>query len=281
MTSTLATIQLAEVQRRTIDILVYVDQVCREHHLKYTIYYGTLIGLERHQGFIPWDDDIDIVMRRPDYERLLAILAKASRYQLLSMNNRPHFRYPFAKLVDKQTRLVTKQLYAPEDPLMGVFLDIFPLDGLPSDEAKRLAFYHETEQDRLNMMDTVAPGSYARSFTPWKAVIKRVTGYPRFRKVRAQGDDDYWRKAYQAAAVRYPITTAKYCGYLEWISHDWGVFPTSWFDDDQYEDVQFAGHTIMAIAHRVDFLHLRFGDYMQLPPEAERVTHHPYEFIMK
>lgn len=281
MTFTLATIPLAEVQRRTIDILVYVDQLCREHNLKYTIYYGTLIGLERHQGFIPWDDDIDIVMRRPDYERLLAILEHETRYQLLSMHNRPHFRYPFTKLVDKETRLVTKQIFAPEDPLMGVFLDIFPLDGIPATDAERLAYYQETEQDRLNMMDTIAPGSYARSFTPWKAWVKRVTGYSRYRKVKAIGDDDYWRDQYQTAAKRYPINESQYCGYLEWISHDWGVFPTSWFDDDQYEDVQFAGHTIMAIKHRVDFLHLRFGDYMQLPPESERVTHHPYEFYLK
>lgn len=281
MTFTLATIPLAEVQRRTIDILVYVDQLCREHNLKYTIYYGTLIGLERHQGFIPWDDDIDIVMRRPDYERLLAILEKETRYQLLSMNNRPHFRYPFTKLVDKQTRLVTKQIFAPEDPLMGVFLDIFPLDGIPATDAERLAYYHETEQDRLNMMDTIAPGSYARSFTPWKAWVKRITGFSRYRKVKAIGDDDYWRDQYQKAALRCPINESQYCGYLEWISHDWGVFPTRWFDDDQYEDVQFAGHTIMAIKHRVDFLHLRFGDYMQMPPESERVTHHPYEFYLK
>ncbi|HGZ2521548.1 TPA: LicD family protein, partial [Enterococcus faecalis] len=86
---------LNEVQAKAVEILVYIDNICRSNNLHYTLFYGTLIGVERHKGFIPWDDDIDIVMPRPDYELLIKILKNDSNYQLLSFETRKHFRYPF------------------------------------------------------------------------------------------------------------------------------------------------------------------------------------------
>ena len=78
---------MAEVQKKAVDILVYIDKICRENNLKYTIFYGSLIGVERHQGFIPWDDDIDIVMPRPDYEELLLILKNDTNFPALFLQN--------------------------------------------------------------------------------------------------------------------------------------------------------------------------------------------------
>ena len=79
---------LNEVQAKAVEILVYIDNICRSNNLHYTLFYGTLIGVERHKGFIPWDDDIDIVMPRPDYEVLIKILENDSNYQLLSFETR-------------------------------------------------------------------------------------------------------------------------------------------------------------------------------------------------
>lgn len=272
---------LIETQQRSLKILCYIDEVCRANNLKYTIFYGTLIGLERHHGFIPWDDDIDIVMRRNDYEGLLDILSKDDNYTLLSMNNRPHFRYPFAKLVDKQTTLTSTQIYSSEDTNMGVFVDIFPLDGLPNNQSERIAFYNEAEQYRLNMMDTITKNSYARSSAKWKSMIKKVIRMHHYLSIMKIGDDNFWRAKYQSIVTQYPLSSAQTCGYMEWINHDWGVFPTNWFADDQYEEVEFEGHKILAIKQRQEFLTLRFGDYMSLPPVSERATHHPYTFYLK
>lgn len=272
---------LKQTQDRALDLLVHLDEVCRANLIPYSLFYGTLIGLERHQGMIPWDDDIDVVLRRPDYEKLLPLLAADSKALLLAPTTRPHFRYPFAKLVDPATTLTTKQSFDAEDPDMGVFVDIFPLDGIPADQAGRVRLHDECEQDRLNMMDTIPGGSYARSFSPLKGAIKRVVRYPHYRRLHKEGNDDYWRAEYEKAATRYPFAASQYCGYLEWIDRDWGVFPTAWFADDQFEDVTFAGYTFKAIQHRRDFLKLRFGDYMKEPPVAEQVTHHPYTFYLK
>ncbi len=90
---------LKEVQAKAVEILVYIDNICRSNNLHYTLFYGTLIGVERHKGFIPWDDDIDIVMPRPDYELLIKILKNDSNYQLFSYFLEFHFLYYLKLLV--------------------------------------------------------------------------------------------------------------------------------------------------------------------------------------
>ncbi len=268
-------LSLTEVQKRAVDILLYIDKVCRKENLHYTIFYGSLIGVERHQGFIPWDDDIDIVMIRPDYEKLMAILKDDPTYRLLSFETREHFRYPFAKLVDPKTVAKTKQYFGGEDPDLGVFVDIFPIDGIPDDKTSQQKLRQVTEQYRLNLMDTL-DHCYARSYSAYKALLKLVVRYPQHRRLLKTGDDRYWRDLYQQEAQKIAFGATKTCGYLEWIHINWGVFPIEWFTE--YEDVEFEGHQVMAIKARRDFLTLRYDDYMTMPPENERITHHPYDF---
>lgn len=103
--------------------------------------------------------------------------------------------------------------------------------------------------------------------------------YPKYKKLLKTGNSNYWRKKYEELAVKYPINESEYCGYLEFIDIYWGIFPTKWFEE--YEDVIFEGHTFRAIKERDKFLTLRYDDYMKLPPENERVTHHPYDFYYR
>ena len=269
---------LKEVQAKAVEILVYIDNICRSNNLHYTLFYGTLIGVERHKGFIPWDDDIDIVMPRPDYELLIKILKNDSNYQLLSFETRKHFRYPFAKLVDPNTVAHSKQYFGGEDKDLGVFVDILQIDGIPDTQKERNELRKITEQYRLNLMDTLGL-SYARSFHLSKALIKLITRYPNHFKVKKVGNNQYWRDLYQTEAKKTPFGATKHCGYLEWIHIDWGVFPNEWFLE--YEDVEFEGHKFMAIKNRKQFLTLRYGDYMEMPPVEERITHHPYDFYQK
>ncbi|KRN21635.1 hypothetical protein FC75_GL002154 [Lacticaseibacillus camelliae DSM 22697 = JCM 13995] len=272
---------LQQIQECELNILSYIDGICRSHGLRYSIFYGSLIGLERHHGFIPWDDDIDIVLARPDYDRLIKLLAGQSDYPVLSFETRAHYRYAFAKVVDPATTMVSHQVYGAEDPLMGVFVDIFALDGAPAGRVAQYRFHDECEKLRENMMDTLPNGTYARSFSRWKAYVKRVIRYPHYRSLMAQGDDNYWRQRYVKTMTRYSFDKASECGRPEYLNEDWGVFPVAWFSSDEFEDVNFAGRTVMAIKARKEFLTLRFGDYMKMPPASARVTNHPYTFYFK
>lgn len=267
-----------EIQKVSVDILVYIDKLCRENNIEYSIFYGSLIGVERHKGYIPWDDDLDIVLTRPNYVNLINLLKDQKEYILLSPENTANYRYTFAKLIDKNTTVISKQYYNSEDENMGVFVDIFPIDGFPSDLEERKKIGDLCELYRSNMLFSLNQ-SYAISRSWWKAKAKRVLYYPKYKKLLKQGDFNYWKEKYESLVTKYPFEEAEYCGYMEFIDIYWGVFPTEWFK--HYEDVEFEGHTFRAIRDRKEFLSLRYDDYMQLPPESERVTHHPYDFYLK
>lgn len=165
-------LSLDQVKETALQLLIYVDRICEENDLKYSLYYGTLLGAVRHKGFIPWDDDIDIVMLRPDYDKLLSILAKDETYLLLDQSTRPDYRYTFAKLVDSNTYLESTQFYSGEDPELGVFLDIFPLDGVPENQEELVLYRNELNQDKAGIMYTIKD-MYARSFNKYRSLLKK------------------------------------------------------------------------------------------------------------
>ena len=121
----------AEIQKETSWLLEEIDRFCAENDLLYSVAYGTMLGAIRHEGPIPWDDDVDIVMPRPDYERLLALYPEeAATGTKIFLPSSAGYPLHFAKLVSLRTTMTEPQLAFPED--YGVYVDIFPLDGTPT-----------------------------------------------------------------------------------------------------------------------------------------------------
>ena len=124
-----AQITSLELRRIQLDLLIAFDKFCAANELHYSLDYGTLLGAVRHQGFIPWDDDIDISMPRPDYDRFLSLTKNGlGIYEVRSGEYTPGYFYPIAKMIDPRTILVEHTIG--DAHIMGVYLDIFPLDGL-------------------------------------------------------------------------------------------------------------------------------------------------------
>ena len=126
-----------EYKKVLLSILTRIDSICRENGLKYMLAYGTLLGAVRHKGFIPWDDDIDLLLPRKDYETLRSVAKSfnTKEWKLLSYSNEPRFLLPFMKYCNKHT-IVTPPRFN-TGFVYGLSIDIFPLDYAPNNDYLR------------------------------------------------------------------------------------------------------------------------------------------------
>ena len=114
-----------EIQSHCVEMLRYFDAYATSQNITYYLSGGTLLGAVRHQGFIPWDDDVDLMLPRKDYERLIHDFDGGERYEIISCETNDEYGTPFARIWDKRTAL--KWTSSREVPI-GVFIDLFPID---------------------------------------------------------------------------------------------------------------------------------------------------------
>jgi len=253
--------QLRDVQ---LELLDKVNAFCEQRGIRYYLHAGTLLGAVRHQGYIPWDDDIDLVMFREDYERFCrefsASLASepAEPAALFSVNLRRDYGLPYAKVVDTRTQLVDESRAWGE---MGVFIDVFPLDAWPDgDRRSRIHRLRMAWRHGLAAVATATPNPN-RSYR--KALGMTILG-PLVRNVMSHRR---LARGIERAARAPKMDTASMVGVT--------VFSRlQRVERDAYgntSEVQFEGRRYPAPSdvHRV--LECHYGDYMTLPPEEERI----------
>ena len=179
-------IGLKELQQIELELLLALDSVCKKHNLRYYLDGGTLLGALCYDGFIPWDDDIDIKMPRPDYDRLLTLQEDFPAHIFLDAPCRSHCEYTFLKLVDRRT--VLEEQGGDRIKTTGVYLDVLPMDGHPDDPEtcrKHLAalsrlnsLFHASQTDfsemkRSSSWKTRVKGAlYGMLYSPWKLYQK-------------------------------------------------------------------------------------------------------------
>lgn len=138
---------IEEMKQVELEIMDEFDRICREHNLVYCIAYGTLLGAVRHKGFIPWDDDMDVIMPREDYETLLEHFNEwrsSDKYELDCYRNGKSF-YTFAKIIDTTT--IVYENFVRKELSTGIWLDIFPLDRVSMDNKEIIS--------RINRLDMI------------------------------------------------------------------------------------------------------------------------------
>ena len=249
------------------DVLFKIDDICRENGLTYYLHAGTLLGAVRHKGYIPWDDDVDIAMFRPDYDRLAQIIQSVDYgLNFLRIEECPDTIYAFGKICDTSTRLLEKNFRAPES--YGAFVDVFPLDYAPDDlrEQERLRIKFERE---LKLITHSARTDYERTDNP----LKNAERWLAFWIAKPFNTQKLIRKLNKELMEAVPGVTG-YAGVL-WERN----YPVD--DLGKPSLVEFEGRMLMAPRNPDAVLTELFGDYMQLPPENERVCKHQLECYMK
>ena len=256
---------LKELQQILLDILVYLDKVCRENNLKYFMVDGTLLGAVRHKGFIPWDDDIDVWMPRKDYDKLAEYVNyDDSPYSFQNPQNVKGFTYSFGKLVDQRTRIEESFDIQIE---MGLFIDVFPYDGLPDPGTRKYNRFLDKcmflQSQRIAALYTWDESKKIRNaslfgWLTWK--LRRIIGCKNIVKMIDKN------------SRTFPVEGSKMVGSL-----GAGYKKEQMVDREITEELielEFEGHKFFAPKAYDSYLRNMYGDYMQLPPEEKRVVKH-------
>lgn len=255
-----------DIQKKCFDILVEIDRVCKLAGLKYFIYAGTLLGAVRHKGFIPWDDDIDIVMFRKDYDKFPDACKKylnSEHYELQTIYSDPLASNPWMKLHDKNTAFLSN--IRREGAMEGINIDIFPVDNAPDDEKelqKRARYF-----DKMNFIYQWrfvyhSPNSSVKMRT-FQTIISLIPPLK----------EEKFKKKYDSKIQEYNKKNTNNVVYFSNRMYRKKVVDRSVFNDTvmlPFEDGFFPAPAGWKIV-----LEQMYGKkYMELPPENERVSVH-------
>jgi len=250
---------------QSIELMIVNDlkRLCKKHDLQYFGFAGTGIGVLRHKGFIPWDDDIDVVMPRPDYEKLLKdypLHSRGTRYRLVNWSNSP-FPFPFTKLCDS-TFLARTYQYA-DLATEYLWIDIFPLDGAPSD-VKVFKSYLRRRDFKLQIAYCFTMKSENKVKQAIRASIKSVLSpFVKTHSIIKNIDNNAKKLSYDKS---------EYVAQMAWnVYGEKELFPRSYFDE--LVEVDFEGRRFLASKNWDEILTQVYGNYMQLPPVDQRSDH--------
>ncbi|MEA4965625.1 MAG: LicD family protein [Oscillospiraceae bacterium] len=268
-------LSLREIQMGEFGVLKTLISICEAQHLRCYLFYGTLLGAVRHQGFIPWDDDVDVIMPRQDYQALMEYLtareAELRPLQLMSPYNNRDYIYPIARLCD--TRYYVDYQGAQEYGL-GLFVDIYPYDGYGATIEEAKANFRENQ--RLIQFISIAGSSKFVGST--RGALHTPLKFAAYCYARLKGAQYFIGKLEKKAAA-LSFEDNVYVGCSVWDNEDRWIFKREWFEKTVC--LPFEGESFPAPAGYDAALRQCYGDYMQLPPEEDRIGHHYYTAYRK
>lgn len=235
-----------------------LDHVCQEHGLRYFLWAGTMLGAVRHGGFIPWDDDLDIAMPRKDYDLLMAHAKEwmPEPMEVVAAETDDDYPLPFAKIQDASTTLIERMHLR---YLGGIYMDVFPLDGMPESSLqrrrhfikyqwyKKMLYYVHRDPYRHGHGPSCLPFLLARKLYTMKGIQDKMRDMQR--------EYDYDR-----------------CDFI--VDHDdglKGIMPKSLLGKPT--PVQFEDKTVMGVENPHEYLTQKYGEYMVIPDGNHQRQH--------
>lgn len=265
-----------EIKERLVNLLCRFDAICKENELKYSLGYGTLLGAARHKGFIPWDDDIDIIMPQDDYLRLLKLNCFKNQdfnsdcvlYEIDNASiNKCKYLYPFAKLVDGTTYIKANSFRE----IGGLWIDIFPITGLPSNEKSIKHLFKKIDKMHLQL-------AAAHRFRD----LKKCSVIDFMKQIRC--NFYYLVSHWIVRKMKKLAFSYSYNQNINVANTIWGYGIKEVVSKDlfnEFIEIEFEGKRFLSLKLYDQFLTTIYENWHQLPPKEKRVAHHYYNAYLK
>lgn len=260
--------QLNKMHSCQLLLAAEVKRLCEKHNIKYFMIAGTLLGAVRHNGFIPWDDDMDFGMLREDYENFLTVAEKelGEQFYIKSLCKTAGFAHPFAKLYLKNTVLVEENV-ANVGEKDGLYIDIFPMDALPDDEKLKAA-----QNCKLYFLKRLLLAKLRYNPCKKGEVLKKAV-YTGLRFLSFFVSEDVLKRRLNAEATKYSSSKTELIGAT---GGAYGYFKeavcSEWFEKTVL--LPFENLSLAAPKGYISYLERFYGDYMTPPPEDKRYNRH-------
>lgn len=253
--------ELKDVQLKIMD---YIDSFCRENEIQYTLAFGTLLGAERHGGFIPWDDDIDIQMLRSEYDRFTQLWNENKQdhpYELVNIESGNNMGYPFGKVHDPNT--VT---YVGNLKRTGVFIDVFPVD-------------YVIDRDDYLLRSKIIESLIEKRFACFNWLNIKESNLPFYKKIipfLRKPHESYEEIAVEISneAKRVKEKTAIACDMING-RYSKEMLSSEIYED--YKDIKFEDRVYRSVKETDIYLTKTYGDWRTPPPPEKQVTHHGFK----
>lgn len=258
-------LSLPQIKQLQLNILHEIHSFCKTNKIKYSLAYGSLLGAIRHQGYIPWDDDIDIWMPREDYLKFMSSF-RSTRYKQIFKFENSMILLPYGKVYDSDTLLIENVNYSISN---GVFVDIFPLDKKPQSNYRNLKMSMKRLFQIKRIKEIRISNTRALTRNLLLILLKVVTFPIRYKTI------------IKSINSKLPITLYEEdAGLVDYNEYDKELV----FNRDSFDsliEVRFENQYFLAISNYDEILRLCYGDYMTLPPKEMQITHHDYIAYLK
>lgn len=253
---------LRRLQMIELEMLIEVDRICKKCDIKYNIIAGTLLGAVRHDGFIPWDDDADVGLLRPDYEKFREACKTEldrSRFYFQDHRNTKGYRWGYGKIRRKNTLFLREnQEHMPYE--QGVFIDVFPLDNVPDNYVLRS--FHNFHCFCIRKTLWSAVGRFADKnwfIRKWYGLLYRIPETLLFFHYQCLVNHSNRKRTKMIRILMFPTPNKVYGLYRKWYENSM--------------DFEFEGFYFKGIRDYKEYLTFKYGEYTELPPEKDRKVH--------
>jgi len=264
-------INIEDVQKVQLKILIEFDRICRKNNIKYQLFAGTLLGAIRHKGFIPWDDDIDVCLLRSDYERFIECckIDLKSNYFLQYYDSDEKAILQFAK-IRKNNTIFTNKTYQDTGMHNGIYIDVFPLDSVKPD-----SFKGKLQPKLFNLLYIISSSRMKNRAIYAKNRLNRAIRlmFYYILKIIPKKSID---KLIQKTLCMFENENTEYVNHLTNGASkqelEKYLRKKSTFYNIEY--AEFEGHMLPIPENYHDVLTRNYGSYMKLPPEEKRYPNH-------